>query len=99
MKTEETRTNRELVQILYDNLDEYFEEGLCYTVGDLFSKKIINSYEYEKLSKYLKKHKPAHATSYGCIYYPYWWQPNDIKPRREFLAERLKKLSHWWNRL
>ena len=87
------RSNKELLQIMYDNVEQIFTEhfficdGLC-----LVSKHLNNlsSIEKNNLDTYLKKHLPK--PKYGDFASKYSWDPHVIAPRLEWLQTQIDKL-------
>lgn len=90
------RTDKELIQIALDNLDEYFETGLCAYFEDLWREDIINPEEVDKLLDIIEsiptrkfyqcwKDKCIPIRHRGC-----WWEVGEIEPRRKYLEYLLK---------
>lgn len=78
------RTQLELWQVVKDNFDEYFDEGLCVTLWDMQGN--VMTLEEEKiLIKELKNYGDTSDFFLGEI--------GDPKPRLEFIDEMIKKHS------
>jgi hypothetical protein len=78
----------ELLNVLLDSMDKYFESGLCSLITDLnYYYHIITIDEAEFLRKYLKKHTPI--TSFTLMGYSYWWPPRNSNPRKRWLKYRI----------
>jgi len=81
------RTDRELIELLYDNLYEHFDCGLCWTAINMEYAGIITTIEERRINYILGKYEPP-----GTIT-PFWWTAGNIEPRREFLENLLNKLK------
>ena len=78
------RTQLELWQVVKDNFDEYFDEGLCITLYKMQSN-VITLEEKKLLIKELKNYGNTACFFLGEIRNP--------KPRLEFIDKMIKKHS------
>ena len=79
------RTQLELWQVVKDNFDDYFSEGLCILISRMYIKGIISMDEYKCIRAELKK--------YGNTKDYFLGEPKDPKPRLEFIDKMIKKHS------
>ena len=79
------RTQLELWQVVKDNFDEYFSDGLCYLIVDLYLYDIINSEEKESLKNELKSYGDTSDFFLGIAGNP--------KPRLKIIEKMIKKHS------
>ena len=79
------RTQLELWQVVKDNFDEYFKTGLCILIFQLRNRNIINYEERFLLEKELLE--------YGNYDTYFIGEPEDPKPRLEFIDKMIKKHS------
>ena len=79
------RTQLELWQVVKDNFDEYFYEGLCLLISRLYIKEIISMKEFDSLHFEIKR--------YGNTKDYFLGVPKDPKPRLEFIEKMIKKHS------
>ena len=91
-----TRTTKELLIILRDNLEDYLKEGvpgLCLVIDELFYDGIISGQENEILDNYFESNKPAYALFREKQHKDdFWWKPGKIKHRRRWLNQHIDKL-------
>ena len=85
-----TRTIKELLQILLDNIDcikiaRY--KCLCALILYLYCIDKITWKEYILIYKYIKNNIPINAWN------PYGWKPRLILPRKKWLKEHIELLS------
>lgn len=88
------RTNKKLLQILLDNIEEIFSDtsnicnGLCILTSYLCEKKIISRDEKGKIKIYLSDCLPKRIG--GCNYNSlYCWKPGELEPRVKWLEEQI----------
>lgn len=79
------RTQLELWQVVKDNFDEYFYEGLCLLITKLYIKGIISKDEYISIHVEIKR--------YGNTKDYFLGEPKEPKPRLEFIEKMIKKHS------
>ena len=79
------RTQLELWQVVKDNFDEYFRNGLCQLTNCLEIVRIINSDEKLLLQKELSE--------YGNSGVYFLGEQKDPKPRLKFTEKMIKKHS------
>ena len=79
------RTQLELWKLVKDNFDEYFCTGLCLFISDLEIFDIISLGEEESLKNEIKR--------YGNTEDYFLGEPEDPKPRLEFIEKMIKKHS------
>ena len=79
------RTQLELWQVVKDNFDDYFSEGLCILISRLYIKGIISMDENICIHAEIKK--------YGNTKDYFLGEPKDPKPRLEFIDKMIKKHS------
>ncbi len=83
------RTEKELLQVLLDNMDK-FETGLCLLVQDLYELKLININEL-KLINVRIRNIPDRYDKEGNKY-AYKWVVYQKQPRIDWLKEQINKL-------
>lgn len=104
----ETRSMKELLIILRDNLESCFKKdntlgGMCATITYLKHHLIISVDEEYKLKGYLMDNKPKNAIKRYKKYYEHeaasnfisrlhWWKPRAISPRIKWLNEQINKV-------
>jgi hypothetical protein len=79
------RTEKELLQVLLDNMDK-FETGLCIVTSILYSEGIITRYEKNVMHNYIYQYKPINSGAY------YYWKIGKKQPRIDWLNEQINKL-------
>ena len=79
------RTNKELLQLLLDNIDR-LQFGLCHLVNTLRIREEITNKEYEHLHKIINCNPPAIRTSFS-----YYWPIGRQEPRIKWLEQQIKK--------
>lgn len=79
------RTQLELWQVVKDNFDDYFNNGLCILISRLQIKGIISIDESISIHVEIKK--------YGNTKYYFLGDPKDPKPRLKFIEKMIKKHS------
>lgn len=79
------RTQLELWQVVKDNFDDYFSDGLCILISRLLIKGIISIDESISIHVEIKK--------YGNTKDYFLGEPKDPKPRIEFIEKMIKKHS------
>ena len=79
------RTQLELWQVVKDNFDEYFSDGLCLLISRLLIKGIISIDESISIHVEIKK--------YGNTKDYFLGEPKDPKPRLKFIEKMIKKHS------
>ena len=79
------RTQLELWQVVKDNFDEYYYNGLCYLISRLHFKGIISIDESISIHVEIKR--------YGNTKDYFLGVPKDPKPRLEFIDKMIKKHS------
>ena len=79
------RTQLELWQVVKDNFDEYFYDGLCILISRIQIKGIISIDESISIHVEMKK--------YGNTKDYFLGEPKDPKPRLEFIDKMIKKHS------
>ena len=79
------RTQLELWQVVKDNFDDYFSEGLCTLIIRLYIKGIISMDESISIHVEIKK--------YGNTKDYFLGDPKDPKPRLKFIEKMIKKHS------
>ena len=77
------RTQLELWQVVKDNFDEYFSDGLCILISRLLIKGIISIDESISIHVEIKK--------YGNTKDYFLGDPKDPKPRLKFIEKMIKK--------
>lgn len=82
------RIDKELIQLMLDNLDEYFCISLCLTTPMLYARGIISGDEEIKIDSIVFDNRPNKKQGGG-----YFWPKYELEPRREFLQNILNKLS------
>lgn len=80
------RTDKELIQLMIDNLDQYFITSLCITTSQMRIDNLINQKEEDRIDEIVYRFKPSDAGPF------YFWPANLLEPRREFLQNILNKL-------
>lgn len=78
-----TRTQLELWQVVKDNFDEYFRDGLCLLISSLYIKKIISMDELNCINVEIKRYGNTKDFFLGV--------EGDPKPRLEFIDKMIKK--------
>ena len=101
------RTIKELLIILRDNLEMYFDKdpdngGICGVILDLTRHNIISNNEWAILTKYLNDNKTRNAYKREKQYPDFfggefnlgrhWWKPRAVKPRINWLNKQIDKL-------
>lgn len=91
MKKEiETRSTKELLQVILDNFYLFGKEknccGLCELRLNIYYKNIINNDENVLIKKYMSINKPK--KTYNNIF---WFEPYESEPRKQWLIEEIKK--------
>lgn len=78
------RSNLELQKVLLDNIDDYFETGLCVYISISYSMNLISLQEFRYLKLFISKR----SNGLNSIY----WigKKGDIKPRIEWIKENIK---------
>ena len=90
MKT--TRTTKELLKIILDNIESYFckdpiiDDGICVVVLSLFLNYEIIIKERFKLENYLRINLPPKMKNSG-----YCWHKGELEPRIKWLEEQIDK--------
>ena len=79
------RTQLELWQVVKDNFNEYFTDGLCLLITNLYIKEIISMDEHNCIHAEIKR--------YGNTKDYFLGEPKDPKPRLEFIEKMIKKYS------
>ena len=79
------RTKLELWQVVKDNFDEYYYNGLCILISRLQIKGIISIDESISIHVEIKR--------YGNTKDYFLGEPKDPKPRLEFIEKMIKKHS------
>lgn len=79
------RTQLELWQVVKDNFDECFYDGLCTLMSRLYVKGIISMDENYCMHAEIEK--------YGNTKDYFLGEPKDQKPRLEFIEKMIKKHS------
>ena len=79
------RTQLELWQIVKDNFDEYFIDGLCILITKLYIKGIISMDEHNCIYAEIKRYGNTKDFFLGV--------KGDQKPRLEFIDKMIKKHS------
>ena len=79
------RTQLELWQVVKDNFDEHFSDGLCLLISRLYVKGIISMDEDNCIHVEIKKYGNTRDFFLGNQGYP--------KPRLEFIEKMIKKHS------
>ena len=79
------RTRLELWQVMKDNFDEYFYEGLCILISRLYIKGIISMDEKNCIHAEIKRYGNTKDFFLGV--------KGDPKPRLEFIDKMIKKHS------
>lgn len=79
------RTQLELWQIVKDNFDAYFCNGLCLLISRLYIKGIISNLEHELLEQELSEYGDNESYFLG--------KKGNPKPRLEFIEKMIKKHS------
>jgi len=79
------RTQLELWQVVKDNFDEHFRNGLCILISRLYIKGIISIYESNSIYNEIKRYGNAKDFFLGA--------KGDPKPRLEFIEKMIKKHS------
>ena len=79
------RTQLELWQVLKNNFNEYFTDGLCLLITNLYIKEIISMDEHNCIYAEIKR--------YGNTKDYFLGEPKDPKPRLEFIEKMIKKYS------
>ena len=79
------RTQLELWQVVKDNFDEHFHDGLCVLIARLYVKRIISMDEHNCIHAEIKR--------YGNTKDYFLGEPKDPKPRLEFIDKMIKKHS------
>lgn len=85
----------ELLIIINDNLDRIFgsekymfnPKGLCLVCKELEFEGIINLQEYDLITNYIKEFMPRPT---GRTTTTFAWEPNLIKPRRQWLVKHIE---------
>jgi len=84
------KTNKVLLTILLTTLNEldtdFYFNGICGLNFKLLNHGLINAKEYDKLHRYIKKHRPNKQHQYS---WPMYCKP----PRVEWLEQQIKLLS------
>lgn len=87
----------ELLQILLDNFDSIFSEGLCYTIHLAYVRSFITFEEKCELEHYIHYNRPKYnffSAVFNDVLPPertYYWKKNEKKPRIKWLKEHIKK--------
>ena len=85
------RTEKELLQVLLDNMDK-FETGLCLLSGALQRGKIITMTEEFSIFRYIEGNAPK--MNYNkVILSVYKWPKGEKQPRIDWLNEQIQKLQ------
>ena len=79
------RTQLELWQVVKNNFNEYFTDGLCLLITKLYIKEIISMDEHNCINVEIKR--------YGNTKDYFLGEPKDPKPRLEFIDKMIKKHS------
>lgn len=95
MTPRETRTIKELLQLMLDNQNQ-FEYGLCRWTGNLIHMRLIGSDERNILIDYINKNRPNMFSSINAFTRkidknPYYWDISDITPRIKWLNKHIRK--------
>jgi len=85
------RTKKELIKLLLDNFNDYFESGLCDLATNLYLKDKITEMEHILIKTALRQNKPYMSIS---NYLGYWWPRGERHPRIKFLNEILEKYGN-----
>ena len=88
----ETRTIKELLQVLLDN-EDYFTSGLCALKARLVTRGIINHDEEIDIRIFLNKNLPKKKYSQwknGPLLFSF--QSGEWPPRKEWLEQEINKL-------
>lgn len=87
------KTNKELLQILLDNIEEAFSskiyDGLCSLVGHVHRELFVSTYDANRLYEYLFLGLPTRFSQGG--YRGYCWIPGKLEPRIKWLKEQINK--------
>lgn len=84
------RTEKELLQVLLDNMD-LLKTGLCGLSLCLYLKDIIDDKEYELIETYIKEYAPKRYLFEG-IESDFNWEAGEKQPRIDWLNEQINKL-------
>jgi len=79
------RTQLELWQVLKNNFNEYFTDGLCLLITNLYIKGIISMDEHNCIHAEIKR--------YGNTKDYFLGEPKDPNPRLDFIEKMIKKHS------
>ena len=79
------RTQLELWQVVKNNFNEYFTDGLCLLITKLYIKEIISMDEHNCIHAEIKR--------YGNTKDFFLGDEGDPKPRLEFIERMIKKHS------
>ena len=85
------RLIKEVLMILRDNLPAIIPcraKGLCHAMYVLRREGFISLSELEMLDEYILSHMPGNKN-----YLEYWWTPEELAPRLEFLDKLISKLE------
>ena len=79
----EARKMSELLQVMIDNFDEYFNTGLCWTYLMLWGSNIITYEEYDLLEQYIQENRPNKNLGWS-------WRQGAKAPRLKWLKKQQK---------
>jgi hypothetical protein len=85
------RSIKELLQLMLDNQDLFYD-GLCFWAANLLFKKISRE-EYCLLIIYIRKNAPFSHKINIFKTSPFYWKSGDIAPRILWLKKHIKKNS------
>lgn len=92
----ELRELKELLQIVLDNIHRMYYGGLCILTTDLVILNIITKEEEKILDKHILDRPPYFKDVKGekvIIERAYRWEPNEKKPRIEWLKQEIKRMK------
>ena len=82
MKTK-TRSIHELLIVMRDNFDEYYEWGLCVLANNLYAYDIYSYKELCILMRYINENRPNQERGWS-------WTIGEKEPRKKWLDEQIK---------
>lgn len=86
----------ELLKVVLENMEQ-FESGLCVTIFKLDSKRIINFFEFIKLTDYIHYNRPSKFSSFDAFKNrnkPHYWTKGNKEHRIKWLSKQIKLLEN-----
>lgn len=78
------RTIKELLQLMIENKDMFFD-GLCCYIDNLYLSHIIDFDEYKSLYNFIRENRPNQDKDYS-------WPVGKIEPRLKWINEQINQL-------